>query len=204
VLGRHAASTAVAARRADVRRQRQRPSGTEVSQPLPVSRLFWATSLRVNTPADLAYADDRVRRVGAVVDAPVSGGIVLASSGSFEGSAPGSGSDREDAGRKAPALFTTRILIRLKGALPRVASARRHKTDTSETTRATPRDASRAVRAGMVRRGSPVRVRKRALEKPRKTRLLLSLSLARSTACGGYGALYGAFRSETGRCLRRF
>src|SRR5712692_3564761 len=47
----------------------------------------------------------------------------------------------------------------------------------------------------MVRRGSTVRVRQRALEKPRKRGLLLSLSLARSTACGGYGALCGAFRS---------
>src|SRR5215203_2096762 len=35
-----------------------------------------------------------------------------------------------------------------KGALPRVASARGHKTDTSETTRATSCDTSRAVRGG--------------------------------------------------------
>src|SRR5262249_35668092 len=48
----------------------------------------------------------------------------------------------------------------------------------------------------MVRRGSTVRVRQRALQKPRKPGLLLSGPLARSTACGGYGALYGAFRSR--------
>jgi hypothetical protein len=46
--------------------------------------------------------------------------------------------------------------------------------DTSGTTSATPRDAScwgdEARFAGMVRRGSPVRVRKRALRKPRNTR----------------------------------
>ena len=42
MLGRRLpASTTLAARRADVRRQRQTPSGTEISHPLPVSRLFW-------------------------------------------------------------------------------------------------------------------------------------------------------------------
>ena len=46
----------------------------------------------------------------------------------------------------------------------------------------------------MVRRGSTVRVRQRALQKPRKAGLLLSDPLARRTACSGYGALYGAFR----------
>jgi hypothetical protein len=49
----------------------------------------------------------------------------------------------------------------------------------------------------MVRRGSTVRVRQRALQKPRKTRLLLSGALARFTARGRYGALYGAFRSRS-------
>jgi hypothetical protein len=49
----------------------------------------------------------------------------------------------------------------------------------------------------MVRRGSTVRVRQRALQKPRKAALLLSGALARSTACSGYGALYGAFRSKS-------
>jgi tRNA (Thr-GGU) A37 N-methylase len=34
----------------------------------------------------------------------------------------------------------------------------------------------------MVRRGSPVRVRKRALQRPRKTALLPSVALAQSTA----------------------
>ena len=49
----------------------------------------------------------------------------------------------------------------------------------------------------MVRRGSTVRVRQRALEKRRKPGLLLSGPLARSTACGGYGALYGALSSKS-------
>ena len=49
----------------------------------------------------------------------------------------------------------------------------------------------------MVRRGSTVRVRQRALQKPRKSRLFLSARLARAPVCGGYGAGYGAFSSET-------
>jgi hypothetical protein len=49
----------------------------------------------------------------------------------------------------------------------------------------------------MVRRGSTVRVRQRALQNPRKTGLLLSVPLAQPSACGRYGALYGAFRSRT-------
>jgi hypothetical protein len=49
----------------------------------------------------------------------------------------------------------------------------------------------------MVRRGSAVRVRQRALQKPRKSRLFLSARLARASVCGGYGAVYGAFSSET-------
>jgi hypothetical protein len=49
----------------------------------------------------------------------------------------------------------------------------------------------------MVRRGSTVRVRQRALQKPRKSRLSPSAELARAPVCGGYGALYGAFSSET-------
>jgi hypothetical protein len=49
----------------------------------------------------------------------------------------------------------------------------------------------------MVRRGSTVRVRQRALQKSRITGLLLSVPLAQSSACGRYGALYGAFRSKT-------
>jgi hypothetical protein len=57
--------------------------------------------------------------------------------------------------------------------------------------------ATGCLRSSMVRRGSTVRVRQRALQKPRKAGLLLSCSLARSTACGGYGALYGAFRSRS-------
>ena len=45
--------------------------------------------------------------------------------------------------------------------------------------------------------GSTVRVRQRALQRPRKTGLLLSGPLARSTTCGRYGALYGASRSRS-------
>ena len=46
----------------------------------------------------------------------------------------------------------------------------------------------------MVRRGSTVRVRQRALQKPSKSQLFLSKELARAPVCGGYGAVYGAFR----------
>ena len=46
----------------------------------------------------------------------------------------------------------------------------------------------------MVRRGSTVRVRQRALQKPRQSRLFLSKELARTPVCGGYGAGYGALR----------
>jgi hypothetical protein len=49
----------------------------------------------------------------------------------------------------------------------------------------------------MVRRGSTVRVRQRALQKPRKPRLPVSGALARSTACARYGALCGAFSSRS-------
>src|SRR5687768_9375243 len=49
----------------------------------------------------------------------------------------------------------------------------------------------------MVRRGSTVRVRQRALQKPRKTGLLLCDRLAGAPVCSGYGAVYGAFRSRT-------
>jgi hypothetical protein len=49
----------------------------------------------------------------------------------------------------------------------------------------------------MVRRGSTVRVRQRALAKAPQPGLLLSGPLARSTACGGYGAPYGALSSRS-------
>jgi hypothetical protein len=48
----------------------------------------------------------------------------------------------------------------------------------------------------MVRRGSTVRVRQRALQKPRKRGFFLSDAVAQSSACGGYGVRYGAFRSR--------
>src|SRR5437867_2362434 len=47
----------------------------------------------------------------------------------------------------------------------------------------------------MVRRGSTVRVRQRALQKSCTAGLFFSAVLARFAACGRYGALYGAFRS---------
>jgi hypothetical protein len=55
----------------------------------------------------------------------------------------------------------------------------------------------------MVRRGSTVRVRQRALQRPRKAGLL-SARLARSPACGRYGALNGAFRSKRSPGTRSF
>src|SRR4029453_13891332 len=47
----------------------------------------------------------------------------------------------------------------------------------------------------MVRRGSTVRVRQRALQKSRKSPPFLSRELARAPVCSGYGAVHGAFRS---------
>src|SRR5438132_10531014 len=49
----------------------------------------------------------------------------------------------------------------------------------------------------MVRRGSTVRVRQRALQKPRMPALFISDRFADSRTWGRYGALYGAFRSKT-------
>ena len=49
----------------------------------------------------------------------------------------------------------------------------------------------------MVRRGSTVRVRQRALQKSRKAGLLVSGAVAKPSECGGYGALYGALRSRS-------
>ena len=49
----------------------------------------------------------------------------------------------------------------------------------------------------MVRRGSTVRVRQRALQSPCKSADLCSGRLADSAACGGYGAVYGAFKLQT-------
>jgi hypothetical protein len=53
----------------------------------------------------------------------------------------------------------------------------------------------------MVRRGSTVRVRQRALQKRRKSALSRSDGLALCRTCGGYGAVYGAFALGT-RLLR--
>src|ERR671923_336780 len=60
-----------------------------------------------------------------------------------------------------------------------------------------PSVATARLRALMVRRGSTVRVRQRALQKPCKARLFLSKEVARAPVCGGYGAVYGAFRSRS-------
>jgi hypothetical protein len=45
----------------------------------------------------------------------------------------------------------------------------------------------------MVRRGSTVRVRQRALQKRRTSALFCSGRVARHRTCGRYGAVYGAF-----------
>src|SRR5919201_5542590 len=49
----------------------------------------------------------------------------------------------------------------------------------------------------MVRRGSTVRVRQRALQKRRTSALSRSGRLAPRPTCDGYGAVYGAFASTT-------
>src|SRR6266516_3423412 len=54
----------------------------------------------------------------------------------------------------------------------------------------------------MVRRGSTVRVRQRALQKRRKSALSLSRRLASSRTWPRYGALYGAFRKSCGSAER--
>jgi hypothetical protein len=48
----------------------------------------------------------------------------------------------------------------------------------------------------MVRRGSTVRVRQRALQKRRTSALFCSARLAPGRTCDGHGAVYGAFRFE--------
>jgi hypothetical protein len=60
-----------------------------------------------------------------------------------------------------------------------------------------PPAATGCLRRSMVRRGSTVRVRQRALQKRRKSGLSPSAELARAPVCGGYGAVHGAFSSET-------
>jgi hypothetical protein len=56
--------------------------------------------------------------------------------------------------------------------------------------------ATSCVRAWMVRRGSTVRVRQRAPQERRTSALFCSARLAPERTCGGYGAVYGAFRFE--------
>src|SRR5204862_511216 len=53
-----------------------------------------------------------------------------------------------------------------------------------------------------VRRGSTVRVRQRALQKACTAAAYRAEPLAPSSTCGGYGALYGAFRSKTSSAAR--
>jgi hypothetical protein len=53
------------------------------------------------------------------------------------------------------------------------------------------------LRRSMVRRGSTVRVRQRALQKPRKSGVSLSDLLARNPVCSANGAVYGPFRFRT-------
>ena len=54
----------------------------------------------------------------------------------------------------------------------------------------------------MVRRGSTVRVRQRALQKACTAAAYRAEPLAPRSTCGGYGALYGAFRSKTSSAAR--
>jgi hypothetical protein len=49
-------------------------------------------------------------------------------------------------------------------------------------------------RCSMVRRGSTVRVRQRALQNPRSRGFSVQEALLFTRACGGYGAFYGAFK----------
>jgi hypothetical protein len=81
--------------------------------------------------------------------------------------------------------------------VPRAERLRSSQGDLLSTAHRTFRYSRWQPRPQMVRRGSTVRVRQRALQKPRKAGLLLERSLARSTASGRYGALYGAFRSRS-------
>jgi hypothetical protein len=55
----------------------------------------------------------------------------------------------------------------------------------------------RALRPVMVRRGSTVRVRQRALQNPRTSGCSRSDRLAFRQSCAGYGAVYGASKSRT-------
>jgi hypothetical protein len=55
---------------------------------------------------------------------------------------------------------------------------------------------ARRPETSMVRRGSTVRVRQRALHRPCKQELLRSNPLAKLPACIKHGADYGAFRSR--------
>jgi hypothetical protein len=63
--------------------------------------------------------------------------------------------------------------------------------------KALPPAATSCVRSSMVRRGSTVRVRQRALQNPCLERVFRSCGFARAPACGGYGAVYGAPKSRS-------
>jgi hypothetical protein len=67
----------------------------------------------------------------------------------------------------------------------------------SDNRKPLPWAATDCLRRYMVRRGSTVRVRQRALQKPRITGLFVSDRFADSLTWGRHGALYGAFRSKT-------
>src|SRR5918995_3433637 len=79
----------------------------------------------------------------------------------------------------------------------RVATGgKRSSCETAQTSgKPLPSVATSCRRSSMVRRGSTVRVRQRALQKYRKAGLSLSDRLAHLTTCIRYGADYGAFRS---------
>jgi hypothetical protein len=67
----------------------------------------------------------------------------------------------------------------------------------SNKPRSWPRVAISCAHNEMVRRGSTVRVRQRALQKRRTSALSRSALLAAPRTCGGYGAVYGAFALRT-------
>ncbi len=77
---------------------------------------------------------------------------------------------------------------------PSAAHGKRSRPETAQSKPKPSRSASlRRMNTSMVRRGSTVRVRQRALQKRRTSALSRSGRLAPCRTCGGYGAVYGAF-----------
>jgi hypothetical protein len=76
-------------------------------------------------------------------------------------------------------------------------SQAQHRSEPQERAKPLPSVATTRRSQRMVRRGSAVRVRQRALQKRRKSELFLWHWFARAPVCSGYGAVYGAFRFRT-------